>query len=110
MEKEREKMEVIEIKEEEFERKALKSNKKVLVDFYANWCGPCRMLSPVVEELAREMEEVEFYKINVDDAEEVSRKYGVMSIPTLILFQDGKVMNQSVGLKSKQELKEFLKD
>ena len=68
------------------------------------------MLSPVVEELAREMEEVEFYKINVDDAEEVSRKYGVMSIPTLILFQDGKVMNQSVGLKSKQELKEFLKD
>ncbi len=110
MEKEREKMEVIEIKEEEFERKVLKSNKKVLVDFYANWCGPCRMLSPVVEELAREMEEVEFYKINVDDAEEVSRKYGVMSIPTLILFQDGKVMNQSVGLKSKQELKEFLKD
>ncbi len=103
-------MEVIEIKEEEFERKVLKSNKKVLVDFYANWCGPCRMLSPVVEELAREMEEVEFYKINVDDAEEVSRKYGVMSIPTLILFQDGKVMNQSVGLKSKQELKEFLKD
>ena len=110
MEKEREKMEVIEIKEEEFERKVIKSNKKVLVDFYANWCGPCRMLSPVVEELAREMEEVEFYKINVDDAEEVSRKYGVMSIPTLILFQDGKVMNQSVGLKSKQELKEFLKD
>ncbi len=103
-------MEVIEIKEQEFESKVLNSNKKVLVDFYANWCGPCRMLSPVVEELAREMEEVEFYKINVDDAEEVSRKYGVMSIPTLITFQDGKVVNQSVGLKSKNELKEFLKD
>lgn len=103
-------MKVIEIKEEEFERKVLKSKKKVLVDFYAEWCGPCRMLSPVVEEVASETEEVEFYKINVDNAEEVSRKYGVMSIPTLIIFQDGKVVNNSVGLKSKNELKEFLKD
>lgn len=103
-------MKVIEIKEEEFERKVLKSKKKVLVDFYAEWCGPCRMLSPVVEEVASETEEVEFYKINVDNAEEVSRKYGVMSIPTLIIFQDGKVVNNSVGLKSKNELKEFLKN
>lgn len=103
-------MEVIEITEKEFESKVLKSNKKVLVDFYADWCGPCRMLSPVVEEVAKETEEVEFYKINVDHAEEVSRKYGVMSIPTLIIFQDGKVVNNSVGLKSKNELKEFLKD
>ena len=68
------------------------------------------MLSPVVEEVASETEEVEFYKINVDNAEEVSRKYGVMSIPTLIIFQDGKVVNNSVGLKSKNELKEFLKN
>lgn len=103
-------MKVIEIKEEEFERKVLKNKKKVLVDFYAEWCGPCRMLSPVVEEVASETEEVEFYKINVDNAEEVSRKYGVMSIPTLIIFQDGKVVNNSVGLKSKNELKEFLKN
>lgn len=103
-------MKVIEIKEEEFESKVLKSNKKVLVDFYAEWCGPCRMLSPIVEETAKEVETVEFYKINVDNAEEVSRKYGVMSIPTLITFQDGKVLNQSVGLKTKNELKEFLKD
>lgn len=103
-------MKVIEIKEEEFESKVLKSKKKVLVDFYAEWCGPCRMLSPVVEEVASGTEEVEFYKINVDNAEEVSRKYGVMSIPTLIIFQDGKVVNNSVGLKSKNELKEFLKN
>lgn len=98
----------MEIKEEEFEEKVLQNKRRVLVDFYADWCGPCRMLSPVVEEIAKEKDEVDFYKINVDNAEEVSRKYGVMSIPTLIVFQDGKVINQSVGLKSKNELKEFL--
>ena len=79
---------------------------------WSEWDEDIKLRRPEAMKKYREeyAEEVEFYKINVDDAEEVSRKYGVMSIPTLILFQDGKVMNQSVGLKSKQELKEFLKD
>lgn len=101
-------MEVIEIKENEFEEKVLKSDKKVLVDFYADWCGPCKMLSPIILELSKEIDEVNFYKINVDNAEEVSRKYGVMSIPTLIVFEKGEVVKTSVGMKGKVEIKEIL--
>jgi len=101
-------MEVIKIKEEEFEEKVLKSDKKVLVDFYADWCGPCKMLSPVIEKLAEEIDDISFVKINVDDAENIARSYGVMSIPSLFVFENGEVVKNSVGFKSMDELKEFI--
>lgn len=103
-------MDIIKIKEEEFEEKVLKNNKKVLVDFYADWCGPCRMLSPIIEEIAKENDEYEFVKVNVDDCPEVSRKYGVMSIPTLIVFENGEEKKKTLGFHSLDEVKEFLKD
>ena len=103
-------MDIIRIKEEEFEEKVLKNSKKVLVDFYADWCGPCRMLSPIIEEIAKENDEYEFVKVNVDDCPEVSRKYGVMSIPTLIVFENGVEKKKTLGFHSLDEVKGFLKD
>ncbi len=98
---------VTEITEKEFESKI--KNGKVLVDCYAPWCGPCRMLGPIVEEVAKEVTDYTFYKLNVDDNEEIAIKYGIMSIPTLLVFDNGELKEQSVGLKSKSELKELLK-
>ena len=101
-------MEVIKINEKEFNEKVLKSDKKVLVDFYADWCGPCKMLGPVIEKLAEEVNDYNFYKINVDNAENIAREYGIMSIPALLIFEDGKLLKNSVGYKSMDELKEYL--
>ena len=97
------------ITEKEFDKVTTGSKKKVIVDCYADWCGPCRMLGPIVEEVSKENKEYEFYKINVDDAEEMSMKYGIMSIPTLLIFNNGELVDKSVGLLSKEELKELLK-
>ncbi len=99
-------MEVIEINEKEFEEKI--KGKKVLVDCYAPWCGPCRMLSPVIDELAKEVNDVSFYKLNTDEAEEVSIKYGIMSIPTILYFEDGVLKNTSIGFKPKDEIKKMI--
>ena len=99
-------MSVIEINETEFNEKI--KGAKVLVDCYAPWCGPCKMLSPVIDELASETEGVEFYKINMDDADEVSEKYGIASIPTILYFENGELKNTSVGFKTKDELKEMI--
>ena len=93
-----------EIKENEFENIVLKSKEKILVDFYANWCGPCRMLRPVLESIATDRSDKKIVSIDVDEAENLAREYGVMSIPCLILFQDGKEIKRSVGLKSKSEV------
>ena len=101
-------MNIIKIEENEFEEKVLKSTKKVLVDFYADWCGPCRMLGPTLEKLAEEVDSYSFVKINVDNAENVARTYGVMSIPALFIFENGEVVKNSFGLKSIDELKEFI--
>lgn len=78
---------------------------KVLVDFYANWCGPCKMLSPIVDEVAKDIDVV---KINIDDNMELAKTYKVMSIPCLMLFKNGELVNKSVGLISKSELIEFI--
>ena len=98
---------VKEISEKEFD--SVTSTGKVLVDCYAPWCGPCRMLSPVMDELSEELTDYTFYKLNVDDAEEVSRKYGIMSIPALLILENGELKQKLVGFKSKSELKEILK-
>lgn len=98
---------VKELKEEEFEK--VKESKKALVDCYATWCGPCKMLSPIIDELASEVDTYDFYKIDVDNAEEISEKYEIMSIPTLLLFENGELKDKLVGFKTKEELLEILK-
>ena len=98
---------VKEIKEEEFE--GVTKSGKVVVDCYAPWCGPCRMLSPIIDELAEEIKDYSFYKLNVDNAEVTARKYMIMSIPCLLILENGELKQKLVGLKSKEELKEILK-
>ena len=97
-----------EIEEKEFDEVVLKSETPVLVDFYANWCGPCKMLRPVLEELASERNSAKIVSIDVDEAEDLASKYGIISIPCLILFKDGEEINRSVGLKSKSDIEEMI--
>ena len=92
------------ITKENFEAEVLKSEKPVLVDFWAAWCGPCKMIGPVIEEIANEHPEIKVCKINVDEEGELSIKYGVMSIPTVVLFENGQEKNRSVGLVPKEKL------
>lgn len=92
-----------------FDEKVLQSDKPVLVDFYATWCGPCKMMAPVIDELAEELAgEVDVYKIDVDDNPEIAQRYKVMSIPTLITFENGEVKNQTMGAQPKPALLQML--
>lgn len=91
-----------------FESEVLKSDKPVLVDFWATWCGPCQMLLPVVEELAGEVTDAKICKINVDDEPELAAQYKIMTIPTLMVVKDGQVVSNSVGVKSKAEILKML--
>ena len=101
-------MNVIEIKQNEFDEKVSNSDKKVLIDVYANWCGPCKMLSPIIDELANEIDNINFYKLDIDKSEDIARRYGIMSIPTLLIFDNGELKEKIVGFKNKEELKEIL--
>lgn len=95
----------IKLSTENFEKEVLKSEKPVLVDFYADWCGPCNTMAPVIEELAKELEgKVKVGKINVDENPDIAVEYNVMSIPTLIVFKNGKEEKRLVGLRNKEEL------
>ena len=97
-------MAVIEVSSNNFEREVLKSEMPVLVDFWAPWCGPCKMLGPVVEQLSAEKPDVKFVKVNVDESTELAMVYRISAIPALLLFRDGKVVAQSVGFQSKEAL------
>ncbi|MBR2507460.1 MAG: thioredoxin [Bacilli bacterium] len=82
---------------------------KVLVDFFATWCGPCRMLTPVLEELSEEVNDVAIIKVDVDELPELARRYAIMSIPTIFYFVDGQIVNKTVGFQDKQSLKKIIK-
>lgn len=94
-------MAVITITKENFETEVLKSAQPVLLDFWAAWCGPCRMLSPIVDEVAEERTDVKVGKVNVDEQPDLAAQFGVMSIPTLLVFKNGKLVNQTVGARPK---------
>ena len=101
-------MAVVTITKENFEQEVLQSAKPVLLDFWASWCGPCRMLSPVVDEVAEERTDVKVGKVNVDEQPELAGQYGVMSIPTLLVFEQGKLVRQAVGARPKASVLELL--
>jgi thioredoxin 1 len=94
-------MSVINLTLENFEAEVIKSDKPVLVDFWAPWCGPCRMLSPVVDEIAEETTDIKVGKVNVDEQEELAMRFGIMSIPTLIVFKNGEVVKKTMGVQPK---------
>lgn len=101
-------MSVLALTKDNFNAEVAQSEKPVLIDFWAGWCGPCRMLSPVVEEIASETQTVKVCKVNVDEEPELARQFRVMSIPTLVLMKDGKIVNQSVGVKPKAAITSML--
>ena len=97
-------MAVLTITKDNFQKEVLESPKKVLVDFWASWCGPCRMLSPLVDEVAEERTDIVVGKVNVDEQPELAAQFRVMSIPTLLVFQGGKAVRQSVGAVPKEQV------
>jgi len=101
-------MAVVTITKENFEQEVLQSAKPVLLDFWASWCGPCRMLSPVVDEVAEERTDVKVGKVNVDEQPELAGQFGVMSIPTLLVFEQGKLVRQAVSARPKAGVLELL--
>lgn len=102
-------MSVLKINSENFEEEVLKANMPVIVDFYADWCGPCRMMSPVIDEIAEEKADcIKVGKVNVDESQDLAMKYQVMSIPTIVIIKNGKVEKSFVGVKSKSEILESI--
>lgn len=101
-------MAVITITKENFAQEVLQSEKPVLLDFWASWCGPCRMLSPIVDEVAEERGDVKVGKVNVDEQPELAGEFGVMSIPTLLVFEQGQLVRQAVGARPKASVLDLL--
>ena len=97
------------ITKDNFENEIVKADKPVLVDFWASWCGPCRMLSPTIDEIAEEPPEIKVCKINIDDEAELAIRHGVMSVPTLMIFKNGEIAQTAVGVRPKDEILDLLK-
>ena len=102
-------MEILSVTSANFEEEVLNSDKTVLVDFYADWCGPCKAYSPIVESVAAENEDIKVVKINVDNSQDIAIKYQVMSIPTTVVIKNGQEINRAVGMMSKSDLLEMVK-
>ena len=101
-------MKTLHITKETFEREVLQSNIPVLLDFWAPWCGPCRMVGPILDEIAEEREDIKVCKVNVDEEPELAGKYDVMTIPTLMVVKDGQIITQSAGARPKASILEML--
>lgn len=101
-------MAVVNITQNNFKEEVLNAEKTVLVDFWAEWCGPCKMLSPIVDQIAQEHPEIKVCKVNIDDEAALAMEYKVMSIPTLVVFKNGEKVNQSVGVQSKADIEGML--
>lgn len=101
-------MKVLNINRNNFQEEVVNCDKPVLLDFWAAWCGPCRMVSPMVDEIAAEREDIKVCKINIDEQPELASAFGVMSIPTLLVMKDGKIVKQSVGARPKAQILEML--
>lgn len=104
-------MSLLHLTEKNFNEEVIKSHIPVLVDFWAEWCMPCKKIAPIVDEVAKEYSgKIKVAKLNVDEGQSIASKYGIMSIPTLLIFKDGKAVDQAVGFLSKQQLKERIED
>ena len=101
-------MSAININKENFKEEVLNSEKKVLLDFWAPWCGPCRMVVPLVEEIAQERSDIKVGKVNIDEQPELAKEFGIMSIPTLVVLEKGKIVNQAVGARPKDAILSLL--
>ena len=101
---------VKDVTKDSFDKEVLKNKGLVVCDFNADWCGPCRMLRPIIDELAETRNEAKFVSINIDNEEELAMKYGISSIPCLVLFKDGKEVKRSVGLIPREKLEEFIEE
>lgn len=101
-------MSVMHLNKNNFQSEAVSSDKTVLMDFWASWCGPCRMVSPIIDEIAEERSDIKVCKVNVDEEPELASAFQVMSIPTLVVMKDGKVVNQAVGARSKKQILDML--
>lgn len=101
-------MAIVNANKDNFKNEVLLSDKPVLLDFWAPWCGPCRMVGPVLEQISNERNDIKVVKVNIDEELELAREYGIMSIPTLMVVRDGKVVNQSLGAKPKNQILQML--
>lgn len=101
---------VLHINDDQFETEVLKSDKPVLVDFWATWCGPCKMIGPILEELAEEMDQIKICKIDIDQNSGYASKLGVMNIPTLLIYKDGQLVGKQIGALTKHDLKNFIEN
>lgn len=99
---------VLDVNKDNFDEEVLNFDGRVLVDFWAEWCGPCMMLSPLVDEVSDELDDVKFCKVNCDEARDLALEYGIMTIPNLLLFENGELINQSVGYIEKQDIIDFV--
>ena len=103
-------MAIINLNKDNYKKEVLDTDKTILIDFWASWCGPCKMLSPIIDEVSNEVSDnIKICKVNIDEQQDLATQFGIMSIPTLVVIKNGQIINNSVGVRSKEEILEMLK-